>query len=723
MTDEATVPADPTSAATPEFDDQRLRFSFLPDRWRCLLIGGLSGRYGGKSSSGRQRIDLRVDLDRRHPNSPVLDRISADVFAHYSFNWFGRSFEWDVYQHSWIIDSPARTGSGCSATISGTARRYDSGDRFPVEIGIRWQYGRITGATCRLDPTGRDETYACTLRSRHFRDLTLEVDVASSVNNEPIEPAYDVSWHSNRPPAITPRVLTVEEAFREAGIDVELNDPGDRTVIDDSNSQFTTWTDDELHDAMETHFSLYSGRWPAWRMWFLVCGSYTSSGTGGIMFDYSGPGEPPERQGCAIFRNHRWWNDLVDGTPSGDAEAAANRKWLHTWIHEIGHGLNYVHSWNKNAPDDLSWMNYDWRYDNRNGRNSYFANFDFRFSDDELLHLRHGDRRAVIPGGDAWATGRHAHDGSTGADATVEGDAPVEVLVRSKTVFDYLEPVRIEVRLRNTTAIGGGPGMDLDIDGALSPEHGTIGFVIRRPDGRTVSYRPPMCRLGTEPDRVTLQAPGALKGLDRYSVELPLGLGADGFYFDEPGTYLIRAVWESALGVTLPSAVHRIRIARPADQRIERLAGDLFRRDAGLAMYFGGSASAHLASGMDTVRATIDELPVGSARAQLAYTIAPTFTEQRFRVNDKLKVVRARPAEPDEALALMDIAVETQAEDAYTLSSITEHHLHRHRATVMAKSGQKTEAKRDLARLAKRLVRAGVNQPVIDDLTGFSKSL
>lgn len=729
MTDETAADSGFPGAEDDASPEALLRRLTQPDRlivndwWRCLRRGGISGRYGGLSTNGSSQIDLRVDVDPRYPNSPVLDRVSADVFAHYKFQWWGRTFEWSVYLHSWVVDSPSVQWRTCSAVVSGTARRYDTGATFPVEVTVTWASGQMTGATCVIDPSGANRIFNCTYDSKHFRDLTLEVDVAASVNNEPIEPSYDVTWHPNRPSGIPQRVLTVEESYREAGIDVTVNEPADRTIIDDSNSQFTTWTDDELHDAMEQHFSLYGGGWPAWKMWFLVCGSYTSSGTGGIMFDYSGPGEPPERQGCAIFRNHRWWNQLVNGTPGTSTQAAAHRKWLHTWIHEIGHGLNYVHSWNKGAPDDLSWMNYDWRYDNRNGSNSYFANFMFRFSDDELIHLRHGNRREVIPGGDAWATGMHADDQLIGADATVEGVAPIEVLVRSKQSFEFMEPVKVEVRLRNATGDADGRGIDIDVDTNLSPEDGSLTFLIRRPDGRTISYHPPMCRFGTDPDLERLAAPGGVKGQDRRSAEFALGLGADGFYFDEPGTYLVRAVWHSGLGVSLPSDVHRVRVGRPADTRIEGLGTDFFSRQAGLAMYFGGSASTHLEKGMDAIRSVIEELPAGGAKAQIASTVAPTFTAQRFRVNKKGKVVRSRAAEPETALQLMNTALEQQASDPTTFTNLGEHHLQRERATVMAATGKKTQAKRDLGKLATALSRRGVNQPVIDDLKEFTKQL
>jgi hypothetical protein len=691
---------------------------------RCLRLFPLSGWYKGMRTDGSEVLDLRVDIASGYERTVVLDQVSGDVYRHYDLNWFGRRRQFDVYRYSWVIDRPTVEIDACSATITGSARKYSTGERFDVTIELGWVFGRRTSSICSFDVRGTRTTFDCTYHSRSFRELELEVDVAASVNAEPIEPDYEITSHSNRPRDVEPRRLTVQESFADAGVDVTINAAAERTIIDDSHAQFASWNPDELHDAMEQHYSRFRGGWPAWKMWFFVCGSYDRASVGGIMFDYSGPAEPPERQGCAIFRNHWWWRQLTSGPPADDREAEAQRKWLHTWVHEIGHGFNYMHSWDKGSPDDLSWMNYDWRYDNRNGANSYFANFRFRFSDTELGHLRHGDRRAVIPGGDAWGTGRHAEQ-HLGMDETVHGDPPVEVLVRSKPYFEFLEPVKIEVRLRNLTAQDGSRGLPIDVDADLAPEDGTLSFVIRRPDGRTLDYHAPMCRFADTSGARTLHAgPDVVEGEDRYSTEVTLGFGADGFYFDDPGTYLVRAIWTSSFGLSLPSQVHQLRIGRPVSTGHERMAGDLFTRDAGLALYFGGSASPHLAKGMDALQAAIDELHESPhAKAQLAASIAPTFTSQRFRVNEECKVVRARASDPDRALELMDVALEQQADDERTLTPISEHMLHRDRATVMAKEDRKTAAKRDLKKLATKLRKRGVNQPVIDELTTFIDEL
>ena len=48
--------------------------------------------------------------------------------------------------------------------------------------------------------------------------------------------------------------------------------------------------------------------------------------------------------------------------------------------------------------------------DPRNDPNEYWNNFKFRFDDEELIHIRHGDRASVVMGGDPWSSGRHLEE-------------------------------------------------------------------------------------------------------------------------------------------------------------------------------------------------------------------------------------------------------------------------------------------------------------------------
>src|ERR671919_674686 len=85
-----------------------------PEWWRCLRIGPVSGRYEGSRTTpvaGGELLDLRVDVDPRYANSPVLDRVSGDFYTVYSIRILGRIIRWRVYRESWIVDSPRVTWS------------------------------------------------------------------------------------------------------------------------------------------------------------------------------------------------------------------------------------------------------------------------------------------------------------------------------------------------------------------------------------------------------------------------------------------------------------------------------------------------------------------------------------------------------------------------------------------------------------------------------------
>ena len=251
-------------------------------------------------------------------------------------------------------------------------------------------------------------------------------------------------------------------------------------------------------------------------------------------------------------------------------------------------------------------MNYDWRYDSTNGPDSFWSNFEFRFDDEELVHLRHGNRSAVIMGGDPWASGGHleAPPGAEhlaappGAMASVEGEQPVELLVRSKEFFEFMEPVSIELRLRNLFT-----DLPLKLDTRLSPEYGGVVIYIRRPDGRILEYAPVMCKLSpTHTKQLTPLEFDQQPGPDRYSEEVLISYGRYGFYFDVPGEYHVRALYQGAGDILIPSNVHRLRVGTPLTRDLDRTAQDYFSYEVGMNIYLEGSRSQHLKKGFDLLR-------------------------------------------------------------------------------------------------------------------------
>ncbi len=710
--------------------DRPLPIPWPPDWFRCLRLGPVSGRYEGDMTSptaGRYRLDLRVDIDVRYANSPVMNRVSGDIYQVYTFRLLGRpAFTWTVYRESWIVDNPVVTWSRCNVVVTGTVRYWKGIHPFTtVRIVIPWTTFSPAGpAEVTFSAGGgiTTQNYSCARKSDCFRSMGMEIDVAASVNTPPLLPSYSSHWHNNRPPDTPQRTLTIEESYREAGVCVEI-DPA-HTVIDDSAAQFNSWSPAELHDAMEVHYSKYAAGWPKWHMWGLLAGTFDSPSVGGIMFDaaamYGGAGRPPERQGFAVFRNHSWFNNLVAGTPANQDQAWAMRHFLYTWVHEAGHAFNLLHSWNKSRPDSLSWMNYDWRYDQRNGSNTFWGNFRFRFDDEELIHIRHGDRAAVIMGGDPWASGGHLET-PEGAMAQTMENAPIELLVRSKPYFDFMEPVAVEVRLRNELE-----DVPLDVDVRLNPEFGGIIFYIQRPDGRILEYAPIMCKVG-EAEMRTLKprTPDLVEGEDRYSENVFLSYGAYGFYFDTPGEYLVRAAYQGAGDMVLLSNIHRIRVAAPVTREEDREAQDFFTNEVGLSLYLNGSQSPFLKKGMEVLESIARSKANTLAGAKIASIVAQSVADDFFRIQkpDKPKLVRTHTADPKLALELTDAALKLARREKIRELNLFYHSLVRERAGFLAAAGQKEEAKKELQTLRRDLAARDVNQPVLEEIKAFEQSL
>src|SRR5262249_17420984 len=134
-----------------------------------------------------------------------------------------------------------------------------------------------------------------------------------------------------------------------------------------------------VHASMQTPFTLWKDL-PPWAGWGLAAQlPHLGPGPYGIMFDQQGK----QRQGCAVFHKG------IGGTT-----ADLLRLQLYTYVHELGHCFNLLHSWQKsfasppvtNRPNALSWMNYPWNYP-LGGAASFSNTFPFHFAHDETIQI------------------------------------------------------------------------------------------------------------------------------------------------------------------------------------------------------------------------------------------------------------------------------------------------------------------------------------------------
>jgi hypothetical protein len=678
----------------------------------CRRTGPVSGRYEGEMPvwprNPRNLLDLRVDIDGRYPNSPIMNRVSGDFFQVYP----APPRPYVVYRESWIVNSPRIDWSGCQVDITGRVEFWQGvHPNTDLQVIIPWQHLRPPSVAYVTFTEGGNmpQWYVCPRKSHCFRDVNLEVDVAASVNTAPILPSYHTHAHLTRPSDLPGRNLNIEEAYREAGICMSVRP--EHTVIDDGAAGFVTWSDAELHDAMESHFSQYAGTWPKWELWGLLCGEYDDSLVAGIMFDYFGTARPPERQGFAVFRNHQWFNNLVAGAPTNQDQSWAARQFLYTYVHEAGHAFNFVHSWDKSRPNALSWMNYPQRVTN------FWQDFRFMFDDDELIHLRHGNRASVIMGGDAWGSGRHLQALPPAVMSQLtEGEPTLELLLRSEDYFGYMEPIEVELRLRNVDTDA------ITVDTRLGPEYGVVTIFIMRPNGVIVKYTPIIYKEGVPKLQTLKSITGSdIAGEDRYSQNVNVTYGKHGFYFNDPGEYLVRAMYQPSEDMLILSNVLPVRIQNPTSKEESEMAKNFFAYEVGMSVYLNGSQSPFLSSGIEVLESMSDRFGETLLGAKASKVLAEAEARPFFRIQDRaLKQVH----KPDysKALKLTEPALQVFKSRKQKALNIPYHNLVRSRVDAMMKQGKTKEAKNELSELRRDLSKRGVNESVLRNIESFEES-
>jgi hypothetical protein len=382
-------------------------------------------------------------------------------------------------------------------------------------------------------------------------------------------------------------------------------------------------------------------------------------------------------------------------------------------VHEAGHAFNLLHSWDKGRDSSLSWMNYDWKYDQLHGADQFWAGFRFRFDDEELLHIRHGDRAGVIMGGDPWASGGHL-EAPPLAGLDPDPEQPVELLVRGKTFFAFMEPVELELRLRNRAAV------PVAIDARLDPSHGNTTIIVGRPDGTTTQFTSLMCVYG-EPVGAVLapaSADPAAQGPDRHSEKVSLTYGAAGFLFDQPGAYRVRAVYQAG-EVLAASPIAVIRVGQPASALEDRVAADFFSTQVGVTLSLGGSMSPYLAGGRDTLAEAARRYPDQALGAKASAVVARAVGDDFFRrrPEDGVDVmVKHHAADPQEALALTEPARQRHHAAGGREANLDYRTLVELRADLHVRNGDPGRAKSELQTLGADLARRGVNANVLADV-------
>jgi hypothetical protein len=573
--------------------------------------------------------ELRLDVDRYYPQLAASGTIHGVVLA--QIHWIARLKQTGPSSWAgpiWFKDGAVTSFPYTRVEIKAT--------RSPLQAQ-RKATVKFTGAGVPV----RTRTYA--FKSLYYRSVKFEFDWAEG---EAATVNVDTAAHPNRPASLPAENLTIQKVFQRAGFTV-TTDAGGQVPISGAGAG-SAWSDIEMHDAMQAYWSRF-GNVPQWALWTFFAGLHESgTGLGGIMFDDIGPND---RQGTALFVD-----SFIATPPAGDPAPAAwvDRMRFWTAVHEMGHAFNLAHSWQKSLgtqwipladePEARSFMNYPYRV--AGGQTAFFANFDYRFSNPELLFMRHAPMQFVQMGNADWFD----HHGFEEANISVEPALELTLRVNRDTpAFEFMEPVAIEAKLKN---ISDKPVL---VDpGVLAADALTI--VIKK-DGQPARLFMPFAHMCREPRTAVLEPGSSLYNAVNVSV------GLNGWDVAEPGRYTI----QGAVRIGEEDVVSQplgLRIAPPASREEEFLAQDLFTEDTGRILAIGGSRV--LDRGNAVLQELAERLPGRrvSVHAQLALSGPLALDYKELVPDDGGIAIETRSARPEEARQLVDEAVTDSPETA-----------------------------------------------------------
>jgi hypothetical protein len=638
-----------------------------------------------------KREEIRLDVDGRYPQMAVSGTITGPQVTR--IHWISRLTT--IAANKWSGAIWYKDGASASfpyTTVEVTAHAGASAAGRTAKIVFK-------------GPGVPKRTVVYKFVSAYFRTVNFEFDFQAG---EVADTEIDTAAHPNRPASLPAETLSIRRVYERVGCEVTTN-AGDPIPAPPG----TTWSDMEMHDSMQIHWSRFANK-AQWAMWVLYA-SLHESGTnlGGVMFDDIGPNH---RQGTALFVD-----SFIAQPPPGDPNAAAwiDRMRFWTAVHEMGHAFNLAHSWQKSLgtpwvpladePEARSFMNYPFLV--AGGQAAFFADFEYRFTNQELLFIRHAPERFVQMGNAAWFD----HHGFQQAAITEEPTLRLELRVnREQARYEFMEPVWLELKLTN---VGTQPRL---VDGdALDADSLTV---ILKKDGREARQLVPFRQKCMAPAIQALMPGESIYG----SVLASAGL--NGWDVADPGTYMIQAAAHIGEEDVI-SAPMSLRIAPPISREEEYAAGDLFTQETARVLVFNGTR--FLERGNDVLREVVERFPERRIAVHARVALASPLTVDYKRI---LPVDDGRgidldviPAKPDEAAKLIEPALVEEPETAAeTLGHIRYRTVAERLAVRLADKGADTVATRTLDSaidtLSERTVRdRPVKADVIDELKAALK--
>ena len=612
--------------------------------------------------------ELRLDVDGRYPQMAASGTIRSGV--QHRVDWAAR-----------LSPVGPRTWDGAIFLKRGTASLLP---QTRLRIKVSGAQPTHRKATVVFSGAGGRVRRIYRFKSPTYREVQFEYDFEQG---QTATTSINTHAHPNRPAGLPAESLSIERVFERAGFAVAQSGGGGPIPTSRAGADHI-WTDQEMHDAMQVFWTQFSDA-PRWSLWVFWARQHIQGRSlGGVMFDEIGPNH---RQGTAIFND-----SFIADAPANDPNPA---KWVErmrfwTAVHEMGHAFNMAHSWQKSLgnpwlpladePEARSFMNYP--FEVAGGESAFFADFEYRFSDMELLFLRHAPESFVQMGNADWFD----EHGFEQAAAPPQPELALTARVnRAEPVFAFMEPPVIELKLENVSS------RPQVIEGSKLHSFHDLTVIVKRHQRRAREWKP-FARYCVEPD-TTLMKPGE----SVYQALIPTA-GVNGWLIDEPGWYLIQV----ALHLDDQDVVSNplwIRVTPPTDRAQEELAQEFFGEPVARILAFEGSRV--LDKGNEVLRRVVEEVPEHPAAIHAAYALAAPLLSDGLTLDVSGKAGTAGPregelkfasakAKSDEGRELVEQALNAKpAAAAETFGNILYHQRADRAAERLAASGGKQAAK------------------------------
>jgi len=553
-------------------------------------------------------------------------------------------------------------------------------------------------------------------KSPSYHQVEFEYDVCQGTTPVTYINTHD---HPNHPTSIPNENLTIKKVYQRAGFNVKKSlHP---SIVPLSLSVDNKWSDSEMHDAMQIYWSRFTNK-AQWAMWVFFAGLH-SQGTslGGIMFDDIGPNH---RQGTSLFND-----SFINNAPSGDPDPVAWVKRMKFWtaVHEMGHAFNLAHSWQKSLvyqgngpwiplvddPEARSFMNYP--YNVSGGQSTFFSDFEFRFTDDELLFLRHAPSQFVQMGNAEWFD----HHGFEQANTSMQPNLQLQLRTnKTNATFEFLEPPMLELKLTNISQ----KPQFIEENLLNETDHMTI---ILKKDGKTARQFAPYARYCFDSNPIVLQP-----GKSEYE-SLFVAAGRNGWDMAEPGYYTLQVCIHMDEEDIVSNPL-RIRVAPPRGYDEEYIAQDFFSEDVGRILTFDGSRV--LESGIDTIREVTDRLPDSKVAAHTRIALGNALANEYkvLNLNEDIRemtaahdhggMITAEKADVKTAREELNTALtEDMNESANTLGHINYKRNVDKFTEWLYEMDESTEASNIQDDMLSTLTNRGVIENVLDDIKNTKK--